>query len=345
MRNWFLILLFTLIITCIFGFSSSLHAQSYSDTSLVNSLVPQSSISVNIIPKNPGPNETVNVSIDSYATDLNSATVTWRVNGEKKQSGVGLKKFSFTTGNINVTTNLTIIIQTREGETIEKVYRIKPTSVDLIWQSESIVPPFYKGKALFSYQNKIKFIALPHITGSNGQEISAKKLIYKWKKNGTVLGDYSGYGMNTYTMIDSVISRPINIEVEVTSPDDNGVGYANTTVTPVKPTIVMYEKNPLYGIQFQKALVGTQELSDSKEINVIGAPFFFGTTNSNDTNLVYKWAINGKQISNNEDRTTQVFRQKEGTVGISKISLSIENELKILQSASNSFNLSFGDTD
>jgi hypothetical protein len=302
----------------------------------------QTPVSVDITPENPGPNQTVSVVIDSYATDLNAATITWKINGKTVKSGNGLKTFSFTTGNMNVNTELDIVINTKEGENIEKTYNIKPTSVDLIWQTDGYTPPFYKGKTLFGHQNKIQFIALPHIIGSNGQEIAAKNLIYKWTRNGTVVGDFSGYGRNTYTMIASIISRPLDIEVEVTSPDSNGVGYAETVANPIEPMIVMYEKSPLYGIQFQKALTNTVELNNSKEIAVIASPFFFGVTNAQNQNLQYKWAINGVSINNGTDPTIRVFRQKEGTVGTSYISLSIENADKILQYSSNGFNLKFG---
>jgi hypothetical protein len=225
---------------------------------------------------------------------------------------------------------------------IEKSYTIKPSEVDLIWQTDGFVPPFFKGKALFSHQNKIKFVAVPHIIDSKGQEIPAKNLVYKWTRNGTVLGDFSGYGKNTYTLIPSIISRPLNIEVEVTSPDSSGIAYTQTTVYPIDPKIVFYKKDPLYGIQFQNAFGSNLEINDSQELTVMGYPLYFGAFDPDDYTLAYKWAINGERIANTENQFVRVFRQKEGTSGTAQISLSVENQDEILQYASSNFFLKFG---
>jgi len=316
------------------GFSSPLLAQVGNDLNKTN-------IDITIIPENPKPFEKVRVSVVSFSTNVNSANITWTVNGKQQKTGIGEKVFDFSVGDMNTTTTLDIIIQTQEGETINKTLSIKPTSVDLIWQSESFVPPFYKGKALFSHQNKITFIAMPHITGAGGAEIGAKNLVYRWKKNGSVQDSDSGYAKNTYTFIGSLISRPLNIEVDVSTTAGSDSGFANITVAPVEPTIIFYNKSPLYGIEFQKALVGVVGLKDLKELSVIAMPMFFGVQDPTSNSLSYKWAINGAPI-NNGNTTEQVFRQKEGTSGTSNISLSIENQSKILQYANTQFNLSFG---
>lgn len=328
--------IFVLFLICVLGVFTTVEAQipSLSGTE----------VSVDMIPENPGPNQSVRVSVVSYGTDLNLANITWKVNGKTQKTGRGEKTFNFTTGSINTTTVLDIIIETAEGEAVTKTISIKPAEVDLIWQTEGFVPPFYKGKALFSHQNIITFIALPHMTGPNGVEIGAKNLVYKWIKNGTVIETASGFGKNIYTFIGPLISRPLNIEVEVTSPTGNGVGIAETVVSPIEPSVVFYKKNPLYGIEFQKAFLGTVELKGSKEVVVLGVPFFFGVLSANAPELSYNWSINGSSVDSNTVTNTRVFRQIEGTSGTSNISLRIENRNKILQSASSNFNLMFGDT-
>lgn len=302
----------------------------------------QTDINVDMVPQNPGPNQAVSVSLTSYSTNINAANITWKINGKTQKTGVGEKLFSFKTGDMNVKTTLDISVQTTEGEAIKKTLVIEPSSVDLIWQSYGFVPPFYKGKTIFSHQNKITFIAVPHITSGSGGEIPAKNLIYKWKNNGTVIDNLSGYGKNTYTFVSSLISRPMDIEVEVSSQTTGGTGYASINVNPAEPSVIFYAKDPLYGIEFQKALHDNVELDTSKELTVLGVPFFFGTSDMSDPDLSYKWSINGSPINNGSSSATQVFRQSEGTSGTSNISLSIESDSKILQSASNSFNLTFG---
>ncbi len=325
-------LYFVILLSCFFVYSSRVDAQ-LAGTS-------QSDINIQMVPQNPGPNEPVSVTLSSYSTNINSATITWSVNGKVIKKGVGEKTFEFTSGDTNTTTTLNIIVRTIDGDVIQNTLKIKPSSVDLLWESQSFVPPFYRGKSLFSHQNSITFIAVPHITSGSGVEIGAQNLLYTWKINGVVKENESGYGKNTYNLVGSLISRPFKTEVSVSSPTSGASGYAMTIVNPIEPFVVFYKKDPLYGIEFQNALYGT-ELLDSKEITVIGMPFFFGTADPR-SNLLYKWSINGAPIDGDTLQTTRVFRQTEGASGTSKISLSIEHASKILQVASASFNLMFG---
>lgn len=297
-------------------------------------------LDIQVIPQNPKPNEIVNIILASYATDINAANITWSINGKVQKNGVGLKNFTFTAGDIGSKTNLQIEVQTKEGEVITNTINISPVSVDLMWQSKSYVPPFYKGKAMFSHQNSLTIIAIPHIV-SNGQEISAKKLIYIWKKDGSVSEQDSGYGKNTFTFDGSLISRPVMVEVSVSSAQTGDTGYAHTTLTPIEPKLIFYKKDPLYGIEFQKALSGDVGLGTESEINVLGIPMFYGVTNKRNADLTYNWSVNGFPINSELNRSSQVFRRKEGEFGKSNISLDITSESKILQYSSGNFNINF----
>ena len=314
------------------SFASFAHAQ-FNEIS-------QAEINIDLVPENPGPNEKVIVFLSSFEINLATANITWKINGQTKKSLEGEKSFSFITGEMNTTTNLDIVIETSDNQTVRKSLEIKPSSVDLIWQSQSYVPPFYKGKSLFSHQNSITFISIPHIT-VGGKEVGVKDLVYTWTNNGKIIEGASGYGKNTYTITPSIISRPLSIQVSVNSSATETVGYANTIVNPTDPSIILYKKSPLYGIEFQKALRDTEELSDSKEIVLVGIPFFFGNLDASSPDLDYTWSINNRQIDMDKSQNSRVFRQKEGSSGISSISLVVENTNKILQFARTNFNLKF----
>lgn len=298
-------------------------------------------IIVETTPDNPGTNSPVYIKLTSYITDINAANITWTINGVKKASGNGIRNLTVTTGDANSTTNIQIDIRTGEGQSVTKKISLTPIDVDLTWQSESYVPPFYKGKALFSHENKITFIALPHILNSAGLEIGPKNLVYKWSKDGSVSESNSGYGKNTFTFTGSVISRPLDVTVVVTSPNTNATGFARVTVQPVEPFVFFYEKNPVYGIKFEKALTGSLELTNSKELTVVGIPYYFGVKDPTSYDLTYKWSINGADTQN-QNSNVQTFVKKEGTTGTAKISLSIESASKILQYTSNNFIIKFG---
>ena len=297
-------------------------------------------VAVEFSPSAPGPGQSVVATATSFSVDLNSADIAWFVNGKMKKTGAALTSFSFTTGALNQTTVIDVVVTATNGQTIKKTFSVKPADVDLIWQASSYTPPFYLGKALFSHEERLEFVAIPHIIGSNGAEISASQLVYKWTKNGTVVGDFSGLGKNTYTMIGSIISVPIDMQVEVTTTDGVSVADAETTVAPIAPQIVFYQKDPLNGIQFQNALSGSFALT-TKEIDILAVPFFFAKDDMGAGNLQYAWNINGYSVDNDLSKTNRVFRPQSGVSGTSNISLSITNTNKILQMADGSFNLTF----
>jgi len=242
--EWMKYSIFILSFVFILGFYVTAHAQLEGTQ--------QTPINITMSPQHPGPNQKVNVSVTSYATNIDASNITWSLNGKVDKNGTGEKTYSFTVGPIGTKTILDVVVKTVEGETVEKTFTLKPSSVDLTWQSYGFVPPFYKGKAMFSYQNKVTVIAIPHVIGANGQEVGVKDLIYKWKNNGVVADTASGYGKNSYTFTGSIVSRPVTVEVNVTTSEGDTFSSNQIVLTPVQPAVVFYRKDPLYGIEFQK---------------------------------------------------------------------------------------------
>lgn len=312
----------------------------FTKVAMAQSISSLSDLTLETIPENPTAGETVTATVSSYSTNINLATISWLINGVVKKSGTGEKTFTFVveqSGNTNLTARVTSV----EGDSNQKSFTIKPSSgIDLIWETDSFTPPFYKGKAMFSHQNNVTFIAIPHITNSSGREIDPKNLVYKWTKNGSVQESASGYGKNSYSFTSPLISRGLNIEVTAES-SDGSTANKKISLNPQNPSIIFYKKDPLYGIELQKAL-SQNELLNGPEISVVAMPLFFGTLNMNTPEISYKWSINNQVIANGGENT-QVFRKPENSSGTSKISVSIENTNKILQYTSGSFNLSFGD--
>ncbi len=317
-------------ILCFFGYFEKTTSQGLGVSEIIN---------VQMVPEVPKAGDSVYVYLTSYATNIDTSTITWKVNGKTIKTGIGEKIFNFTMGVEGQTTTLDITVKTTESGTIQKNFKIRPASVDLMWESHGFVPPFYKGKALFAHQNKVTIIAFPHILGSNGIELNPKNLVYKWKRNGSVIETASGFGKNSITLEGSIISRPVTVTVEVSS--DSGEAYGSVVINPVEPYLVMYKKDPTYGIQFQKVLDKSLILNGINEITVVGVPFFFDREAHASKSLVNSWFINGNPLGNEKSQWIQTFRPTDGTRGSSNISLNVENVDKILQSSSNTFSLIF----
>lgn len=330
-RSIFILTICFIFLISFFGLSSNIHAQGVGLNEIIN---------YQMVPEVPKAGDVVYVYLTSYVTSIDSANITWKVNGKNIKSGTGEKVFNFVMGPDGQVTTLDITVKTVDTGTITKTYKLRPTSVDLIWESHGYVPPFYKGKSLFAHEDKVTVIAFPHIPGNNGVELNPKNIVYTWKKNGSVVENLSGFGKNTFTFEGSLISRPVTITVEASS-DSGGVAYGSLTLTPVDPYVLLYKKDPTYGIQFQKVLDKNLSLKGENEITVIGIPFFFDGESQMEGNLSNSWSINGKSINNEKSQWIQTFRPTDGTTGSSNISLTVESLDKVLQSSTNTFSLFF----
>lgn len=207
--------------------------------------------------------------------------------------------------------------------------------VDLLWQGETYTSPFYKGRTLWSSQSRITFLAIPHGTGIG----NPANLIYKWTKNGTVLGNINGVGRNTLSFDDSIISRPQTIKIDILSGQDTVLASASVTVTPISPILAIYENNPLFGFMFHRETSGAHELED-KEITFTAFPIFFSASNRTDNKVNYEWRTNiGGEA---ETKNSVTYRTPDNVAGTSQIEVSASSEDKILQSANKNFLIKFG---
>ncbi|MEK7227518.1 MAG: hypothetical protein AAB641_01340 [Patescibacteria group bacterium] len=205
-------------------------------------------------------------------------------------------------------------------------------SVDLLWQGNGYVPPFYQGRTIWSKQTKITLLVIPHGLGSSAN------LNYKWTKTGTVLGNASGIGRNSLIFIDNILSKPQTFKVEIIAGDETVVASASVDVTPSSPSLSVYEDSPLYGFTFHQE-VGSAYQMKEKEATFAAFPFFFGIKDRADGAIEYGWRANAGEV---ETRNSVTYRAPDGTSGSAEVSASATHKEKITQDARKSFLIQFG---
>lgn len=290
---------------------------------------------VTVLPKYPGPYQNVTVKVEDFSRDINGVNISWSINGKAEKSGVGLKEFTFQTGALGSVSNVSINM----GGSVETV-SVRPTSVDLIWQSDTYTPPFYAGKALHSNQDPVTVVAEPFFLNSKKERLDPNKLVYKWLQDGNIVGSASGYGKKTFTVEQSILLKPISIEVEVSSTDGTYRSNARITISDIRPEVLVYENHPLYGIVFEKALNGKDFVMAGSETKITAVPFFFSNKQKNSGDLLYDWNLNNSSVS--EKGNEVVFRKPENVKqGSSLISLNVKNLERFMQYADASFNIKF----
>jgi hypothetical protein len=294
-----------------------------------------SGIVINTFPKHPGPFQEVKISVEDYSRDINNTNISWSVNGKTAQAGVGLKELKLQSGGLGSVSTVSINI----GGTVRTV-TIRPASVDLLWQADTYTPPFYAGKALHSNQDPIIVVAEPFFVNSKKERLDPNKLTYRWLQDGNVVQAASGYGKKTFSVNPSILLKPIQIEVEVSSSDGVYQATSRITIADTKPETLAYEDHPLYGIVFERALNGKEFVMAGSETKIFAAPLYFSNEQEDRGSLLYNWNLNNANIT--EKGSEIVFRKPENVrQGTSFVSVNTKNPERFMQFSDASFNIRF----
>ena len=297
-------------------------------------------ITLSLIPENPRPNDSVTVTIQSFSVDLDAALITWTVNGKKVSSEVGQKSYSLNAGALGSVSRVDVSA-TAPGISVSESVIIRPADVSLLWESDTYTPPFYRGKALHSYNGSFRITAIPELMGTGGKLIDSKDLIYTWKKNGSVVADASGYGKNQFISAQtSYLREGEDVTVEVSAPRDSLVASRSITIRPIVPKVLFYEKNGLYGELYNRALTSRFAL-DADEVTLTVEPYFFSISDKRASNMSYIWKLNNREVSDFVNESEITLRREDDQAGRSELSVILQNRNKLLQGAKSNILITF----
>ncbi len=297
----------------------------------------ESDITIKTVPEYPGPNETIETTIVAYLTDLNRAKIVWMVNGRVVENTIGKKTFSFQNGNSGKKTKLAVEITPIDGERIYREFFFTPMGTTILWEADTYTPPFYKGKPLLTPQARVRVIAVPDTVNTQGS-ISAGNLVYQWEKDGSISGDMSGYGKNSFSFMGPNPYGKTGVSVSVSSLDNTLRSKKNIDLPLTQPFILFYEDHPLLGKWFNRSLGSNLSLT-KKEFSVTAEPYFFSNERGDVPTLSYNWSLNDKNVNNSGHTIT--LRNETGVKGDSSIALSMYGTKQTFQSASKSLLIHF----
>jgi hypothetical protein len=285
---------------------------------------------------NPRPGQSVDITIESFLFDLGGSSTVWIVDGKTFASGIGIKKITVTAPKIGVPMNISVAIKSSEGKEVRKTLTLRTSGMDIVWEGGGYVPPFFKGKVPFGYQNPMKFIAIPHLSKDGKTELDPKTLIYTWKRDGKYIENGQGYGVSSVEIPGDDLPKDLNITVEVHNRENTMSTSGSITLTPGDPSISFYEDNALYGIMFNRALTNNTELRN-REMKVLAVPYSFSNERFNE----YLWSINNIEQADLVKNRSITIRTKDDTEGSSRINIDVRNQENILQGATGGFTIYF----
>lgn len=295
---------------------------------------------LSLTPEFPVPNQNVNAILSSHTVKLDKTNISWFVNGEELNRGIGKKSFSFRTGEAGSSTVLSVAIDTIDGQSISKKMTLTPGDLDMLWEAyDAYAPPFYKGKVLTPIQGTFKVVAMPNLTNQSGK-VNINNLSYVWTKDGKIQSDSSGWGKSYFILQNSYLDEENTVKVTVS----NISGEANTSgkiiLKTTSPKILFYENDPALGVKLERALNdGFRIGSNGKTLAV--EPYFFSPKDINSEDLVFDWFLNNEKIQTPSPKNTLSVKPDAGQSGNATIKVVINNINTLFQSLEKQISVSF----
>ncbi|MCR4281085.1 MAG: hypothetical protein NUV88_01995 [Candidatus Kaiserbacteria bacterium] len=295
-------------------------------------------IFLSVNPEHPGPNERAHISIESALSDLSQSDIVWYVNNKVLVKGVGVKDADILVGPLGSKTGVSVTAQTPDGTIISGNTTISPAEVDLLWESDSYVPPFYRGRALASPGTSIRMHAIARFKPAGSAQPPESAVVYTWKLNGAVVQSASGKARSTALFPSPALFGTDIIEVTVS----NGTQYgsASAQIASTEPQLFLYEDHPLFGIMYNQALGNTTPISDI-EATFAAIPYFAEADSPDDARLLYSWSVNRNEIPSDELKRSELTVNASKSSGLAQIALSIAHAANLAMSARGSWGVIF----
>ena len=287
----------------------------------------------------PAPGEAVHLTAKSSLVDLSVSTLSWRSGGKVIAQGVGVVSADIVVGALGVPTTVTVSVSATRLEASAEA-TIIPTELDLLVDSDSYVPPLYRGRALPSAGTGALFQAIPRFKRPGGAFVPASDLIYTWRKNGEVESEISGRGRSSVRIPLMHLFGTDTISVEAKSADGTLSGEATTRLSAQEPRLVLYEDHPLFGTLFNNAL-GASTFVPESEMTFSAIPYFAQATALADPSLIYEWRVSGLSVPAEKETPNEITINASNSTGIALVELAVSHATNFYMDLKNSWNITF----
>lgn len=279
-------------------------------------------LALSMTPEYPAPGDTVHLSAASSQIDLERSGIAWYVNGTLTAEGAGKTGIDLTVGPLGSQIDIAAIAQAPDGTTASGGAFIRPAEVDLLWEADSYVPPFFRGRALPSPGTSIRAQAVARIAGPDGALLPESGIVYTWRRNGSVVRSASGRGKSSAVLPAPGRFSADTIAVNASSADGAFEGAASARIPSFEPSLTLYEDHPLFGVLYNDALAASASRSDS-EATFAAIPLFAAASSPTDPRLVYAWSVNGKDVPTDSASPAEITISASGASDLAQIVLAL----------------------
>jgi hypothetical protein len=212
--------------------------------------------------------------------------------------------------------------------------------IDLLFESSSYVPPFYRGRPLPSAGSTMHFVAIAHFTSATGATIADSNIAYTWSVDGRVQGSLSGAGKSSILLPAPTLYGSNTVSVDAQATGGSAHGSASLSVSSIDPQPTLYQDDPLIGIEYYNAL-GAQTSIPDIEMTFATIPYFVAANGLNDPRLSWNWTINNQPVVASSSGN-EITVNATNSNGLASLAVSVTSRVNPLLDAQGTWNLSFG---
>jgi len=125
--------------------------------------------SLTFSPEFPTPGVKVDVVLQASGIDIDTALITWKLDGEVIKQSYSEDTFSFTSGPVGTKHTVSVSLKDGSGKSVYTEKTVLISDVDIVWEGRTYVPPFYRGRALHAPGADVAIQAIPTVVRNNGQ--------------------------------------------------------------------------------------------------------------------------------------------------------------------------------
>lgn len=269
-------------------------------------IVNQTGLALALKPEFPEPHEMVEVTFSDYGTQVSDYTIMWYIDGVEQKNFKNLRSITIDAGSLGNTKQVRASLVKANAPTLHTSLAITPIYIDIILESDTYVPRFYKGRSLPSNDANMRATAVVH----TGAYIPAYPLSYTWSMGETIFG---GGGIKNASALTFTLPFFQNGPLQLDIFDSRGIhlGKKYVFIAEQKPTLLFYEFSPLKGLS-HRALDTTTHHTE-QETTIYGEPYFFKNPNLHTSNTKTEWKIGSTIVQNTSTPKNAItLHQSEG---------------------------------
>lgn len=298
-------------------------------------------LDLTMVPEYPAPGDSVTLTISSYGVDLDRSAIVWYADGKEIAHGNGLTTTNVTAGKLGTAADITIVAQEQEGLIGSAHATIRPTEVDLLWESDSYAPPYFRGRTLAGTNATIRAQAVARFVRPDGSTIAEDGIVYSWYRGTTRIA--SGRGRSSVNTSGPSLFGSDTLSVVAESADGIYHGRASIRIDGVDPTLELYENHPLFGVLYHRALSDSATTLET-ELKVTAVPYFAHVAVPHDANLTYKWKLESTALAPDPKHPETFTVATKGYTGPVAIELNLTSASDLFLKATNSWKIVFGES-